>query len=455
MSGPRSIPNDPALPALQELFPAQGAPPFVVQTLCQLTGRAVDPSAVHVPYVRYRPGKSCVLLWSVTDQTGAPLLASGRLFHNQRADKLLANNANRRLIDAAAALLGGDSPPYRYFPERQLLVQLFPLDLRLPELVLAADEAWLSDRLTTNGSKPRARAVFGQPVSYKPWRRCVYRYDMEADGERRSYYAKVFRDDRGEDLLEWHRTVSSTLQASRAPWTIPTATAYLPEARMLLFDAIDDVVKVRTLLRLSLKDPATKQRLLGYMTAAAAGLVAFQRSRIDALPLQTPHDLIDAFREDCAWIGAVAPQLVASVTRVLDQLEAAARAFPEEPLVPAHGAFRHDQLLDANGRLIVLDLDTICSSGESADAGNFLGYLDLTAVRRPRLQPVIDECARTFSDTLRNVGLTSPQWVAWYRAAAHVKKGLRSFFSLQLDWPETTQRMLSLAEDTLRDGSRA
>lgn len=453
MSINRFVPHDPALPALGALFPGDGAPQFIADALGDLTRRHIDPEAVQVPYVRYRPGKSCVLLWSYEDETGEPILASGRLFRNQRADKLLANRGNLRLIDAATALRRGNGLPYRHFPEHRLLLQLFPLDLRLPKLVLAADPAWLSERLAANGLRPSANAIIATPVSYKPWRRCVYRYDVGANGERKSYYAKLFRDDRGEELLGWHHAVSSSLSASYTPWTIPTAVGYIPEARMLLFDAIDDVVKVRTLLRPSLKDAGTKQKLLTYICAAAEGLEAFQRSTIDNLPSQTPRELVDAFREDCLGIATVAPELAGAATSVLDKLESTARVFPAETLVPTHGAFRHDQLLDADGHLIVLDLDTICFSGASADAGNFLGYLDLTAGRRPRLQPIIDDCARAFVETLEDVGLTSPQWVAWYRAAAHVKKGLRSFFSLQPRWPETAQRMLSLAEVTLQDGS--
>jgi hypothetical protein len=39
-------------------------------------------------------------------------------------------------------------------------------------------------------------------------------------------------------------------------------------------------------------------------------------------------------------------------------------------------------------------------------------------------------------------------------SAAHVKKGLRSFFA-PAELAETAQRMLALAEATLRDGSGA
>ena len=455
MIGERSIPHDAALPALEALFPPQGAPPFIAEAIGDLTGRDVQPEALDVTYVRYRPGKSCVVLWSHQDKAGARPLASARLFHNQRARKLLGRDTNRDLIQRAATLNKNAGVPYRYFPEQRLLLQLFPLDLQLPQLVLAADPVWLREHLGANGSRPNADEIAATPVSYKPGRRCVYRYDVAAGGKRESYYAKLFRDDRGEELLAWHQTISSSLSASHAPWTIPTAAGYIPEARMLLFEDFAGATKVRTLLRPALKDAATKQQLLGYISAAAEGLAAFQQSPIDNLPSQSPQELVDAFRKDCAGIAAIAPDLAAEATEVLDRLQSAARAFPPEPLVPTHGAFRHDQLLHAEDRLIVLDLDTICLSGASADAGNFLGYLDLTAIRRPRLQPIINDCARTFVAAVKGAGQTSPQWVAWYRAAAHVKKGLRAFYSLKPNWPETATRLLSLSGDTLREARAA
>lgn len=455
MSAERFVPHDPALPALETLFPPEGAPRFIADALRDLTGRAITAGTFDLPYVRYRPGKSCVVLWSHEDGAGARLRVSGRLFHDERASKLVAKEANRDLIQRTATLSKSAGVPYHYFPEQRLLLQLFPLDLRLPELILAADPAWLSERLGANGSRPSANAITATLVSYKPWRRCVYRYDVEADGDRRSYYAKLFRDDRGADLLRWHAAVNDALAKAGAPWSIPTAAGYIPEARMLLFNAADGATKVRTLLRQALKDTHTKAALLAHMSAAAEGLRVFQRTQIDGLPSETPQQLIVNFRRDSAGIEAVAPNLAHAVSNALQRLATAADALSPEPLVPTHGAFRHDQLLHAEGRLIVLDLDTICLSGASADAGNFLGYLDLTGVRRPRLQPIIDDCARAFVETLRASGLTSPEWLAWYRAAAHVKKGLRAFFSLEPNWPETATHLFLLSGETLREARAA
>jgi hypothetical protein len=455
VAGERSIPNDTVLPALAELFPAEGAPQFISTALHEITGRAIAAEAFGVPYVRYRPAKSCVVLWSHEDGAGARLIASGRLFHDDRAGKLVARETNRELIQRTATLSKSASVPYRYVPEQRLLLQLFPLDLRLPELVLAADPAWLGEQFSTNGSRPSANTITATLVSYKPWRRCVYRYDVGPDGERRSYYAKVFRDNRGAALLRWHAAASDALTNAGAPWSIPSAVRYIPEAHMLLFQAVDGATKVRSLLRPALKDAHAKAALLAHMSAAAEGLGAFQRAQIDGLPSETPRQLIANFRRDSAGIEAVAPELAHAVSNALQRLETAAGALSPEPLLPTHGAFRHDQLLHADGRLIVLDLDTICLSGASADAGNFLGYLDLTAVRRPRLQPVIDDCARAFVETLRASGLTSPEWLAWYRAAAHVKKALRAFFSLEPNWPETATHLFLLSSETLREARAA
>jgi hypothetical protein len=270
-----------------------------------------------------------------------------------------------------------------------------------------------------------------------------------------AYFVKLFRDGRGAQLVDWHRAVHQTLVATDAPWTVPNARAYLPDAQMLVFDAVDDATKVRKLLRPSLKDEQSMTTLLRHVAAAAQGLAAFQGCRLNALPSETPAEIVAAFRRAAAGIDAVAPRLARIAANALDLLDDTAHRLPPEPLVPAHGAFRHDQLLETGGRLVVLDLDTICLSGASADAGNFLGYLDLTAHRRPRLQPVIDDCANTFGETLLAMGFASPQWTSWYRAAAHVKKSLRSFFSLQPQWPETTARMIALAQSTLRETAAA
>ena len=65
MTRTRFIPNDPALPGLRDLFPAAGAPEFVVPAVRSLTGVDVDPAMAEVTYVRYWPGRRCVVQWTI------------------------------------------------------------------------------------------------------------------------------------------------------------------------------------------------------------------------------------------------------------------------------------------------------------------------------------------------------------------------------------------------------
>ena len=141
-------------------------------------------------------------------------------------------------------------------------------------------------------------------------------------------------------------------------------------------------------------------------------------------------------------LADVDPEAAGLVTRCLRTLEEQASRLPDEPMVTTHGAYRHDQILVRGERQAVLDLDTLCRSGASADAGNFLSYLDVTALRRRHLRPVIEDCAPAFEEEALRLPSVSSEWLAWYRSAGHVKKALRSYLSLDRRWPEMAEGLL-------------
>jgi hypothetical protein len=62
-------------------------------------------------------------------------------------------------------------------------------------------------------------------------------------------------------------------------------------------------------------------------------------------------------------------------------------------------------------------------------------------VRRPELRPAIDVCATAFERAALALPGVTPEWLAWYRAAAHVKKALRAFYSLDMKWPRMTAEL--------------
>src|SRR4051812_13957224 len=86
MSDRRSIPDDPALPGLRSLFPDHGAPDFAVEAARRLLGVQADAGAAQVTYVRYWPGRRCVVEWTFPRAGDRDVIVSAEL-QPERPDK--------------------------------------------------------------------------------------------------------------------------------------------------------------------------------------------------------------------------------------------------------------------------------------------------------------------------------------------------------------------------------
>lgn len=437
------IPRDPALPALQDVFPKRGAPEFVASAVHEMTGRDVDAARAQIRFVRYRPGKSCIILW-VFDAGEAPLMVSGKLFRHERGAGVTLRPSFQRQAAEAQRRLGGFET-YRYLPEQQLLLQLYPMDTRMPALTLAEDESWLRDALAPALGTRAIRLVSAAPVSYKPWRRCVYEYHLEVDGSPRRFFGKLFVDDQGERLLRSQGALERYLREAAAPWKIVAPVAHIAEARMLVLEAINGGVEMRHLI----ENPSRNGDLGPALERIAYGLTVFQRAELPGLLELAPLGIVRHFRDGAKGLEVVAQEFATPVDRLFQALEDQARKLRPEPLVPTHGAFRYDQFLLSEGEMAAIDLDTLCLSGASADAGNFLGYLDVIGVRRPALKEAVETCAPLFEEAVLRLPGVSPDWLRWYRAVAHVRKALRAFYSLDAKWPRIVGDLLPRAERTL------
>ena len=246
------------------------------------------------------------------------------------------------------------------------------------------------------------------------------------------------------------RDLRSQLRSLDAPWEIAAPIAYIQEARMLLLPVIGDGQELGRWIRDARVRHGGRTKLLAHMARAAEGLRLLQRTAADGLPTVSPREMVGRLRRATAELHRAAPELAERVGRRLLALEDALDHLPPEPMVPTHGAFRHDQLLACGHKLGVLDLDTLRLSGASADAGNFLAYLDAMAIQRPRLRSLLRDCRNIFTEALSG----HPGWLSWYRAASLVKLAIRSSFSLAPGWPETSQALLRTAEERLARPAR-
>jgi hypothetical protein len=440
------------LHGLRDLFPERDAPDFVRRAVQETMGIELGADEGEIVYVRYRPTRSCVVLWSFAAASREPVFVSGRLFDDEKGARIPERRAFRQMAERTLAVTGRSAAPYRYLPDRKLLLQAFPLDLKLRGLPLAASAAWIHEKLLPAlGRSSQDVCVEAKPLSYKPWRRCVFRYELESREGGVRYFGKLFRDEQGDAMTAVLRALRARLLAVGAPWEIAAPAAYLPEERMLVVPAIGEGVKLSKWLRPARKEEGIRASLLAHIVRAAEGLASFQETSTVGLATVSPRDLIAGFRKSTAKLSVAAPDLAVPVEKLLRALEEPLDRLPPETLVPTHGAFRLDQLLSCNDKLGVLDLDTLCRSGASADAGNFLAYVEAARLRRPRLEALLRECSDAFRAALSHSASGGLPWLHWYQAASLVKVATRSFSGLAPGWRQASDALLGLAEERLAE----
>ncbi len=428
----RWIPNDSSLAGLAELFEPAGAKVLAAEIAQEATGSPVDADAGELCYVKYKPTRHCIVQWAFPTPSGQPLLVSATLSSGSQGADVASDPAFRRQAETLKAGANGGSELYRYLPERRLFFQLFPLDSGLPGLPLAASGLWATAALAhALGLSPGTiRIADITPVAYNPWNRWVVRYTVVENGLTRQYYAKMFRDDRGQTMSAVLRSVWERLTAGGASWRIPAPLAFIPEARMLVLEALESATDARSLLRQAAGDPRARQKAREVFERTAGGMVQFQKATVEGLPVMTARALLLYYEKKINRVARVSPELADSIRAQLSCLEAEACRLPTEPMVLCHGAFRHTHVLLCGEKLGLVDLDNLRLSGASADAGDFLAYLDRVALRQPAQRPIIGELETVFVAALRRHRSIDRRWLAWHRSAAHVKWALRSFHSL-------------------------
>ncbi len=268
---------------------------------------------------------------------------------------------------------------------------------------------------------------------YKPGLRCVLRFDVSlggADGtSSRAVYAKIFCDDRGRAL---HAEMDSLWQAARGSeyLRMPEPLGYDPNLRMVvmsdvggerpLCDWIKCLEKGRPL------PPADETRLERCMAVAAQALWELQRTGVRPAPRRTFAAEIAGFRDRLGTLRPAQPALVGELEALLSRLEA--RGFRDAKLVPAHGGFRHKQVIGGDGGLTIVDWDGLCLAHPALDAATFLARLRQDPIEIPGAAPGLERLAELFRrEFLGRASDVSRSDLALYEALVLAHRALRAF----------------------------
>jgi aminoglycoside phosphotransferase (APT) family kinase protein len=280
-------------------------------------------------------------------------------------------------------------------------------------------------------------------VAYRPDSRAVLAYDVQRDGSHSRIFVKVLAEGPARSAAA-SAAIAGAARSAGVPVPVPDMVAW-PDVGAVGYLAAPGQPMSRILSSAS-------------MSASAGGQVGRQLGRLlgtvhgtppSAEPLWTVDDELGQLEQLLAPMWHADAAIGRSAAAVLDRL--ADGASREEAVVLAHGAFRTGQVLVDDGRLQLVDLDTVCRSDPARDMGNALAYLYWAAIRGAVPSGVVAPLRAAFLASYADAGNhVSEPALAWWTGAALLKIGGRRYRSLEFrHWREVPQ-LLTCATDLLR-----
>jgi hypothetical protein len=375
-----SFPADPTFPQLKIATDAGLMKQTFRSHLRPVGGKVYDIEDCRFIRLRYRQDSRRFLLYTLrlvepdTDREREVQVTGIIYAQKDKAEqtwrKLKATDPQQEIPDAWLTF-----EPVSFVPELEMLVQVFPYDRRLPTLpVLAAGpppelEPVLLGRFGEGEWRLEAWNV--QPVRYREQGGAVLRYTGKArnaaTGGRteKSFYAKVYRHEKGEQTYQALRALWSRTSANGEGFTVVRPVAYLSELRALILEEAPG----RTLEEILLGD--------GDPTAAlrrvARALAAFNQG--DAPATTQPHLLADqgaVLERARRLLGWACPHLRLEVESIIEGVLA---GLQEVPLRLTHRDLKPDHIFVDGEHTTFIDLDSLAKADPVLDPAYLLARL--------------------------------------------------------------------------------
>jgi hypothetical protein len=313
---------------------------------------------------------------------------------------------------ALAEMVDGRSPapmPLTYDPELEAMIQWFPLDLSLP--ALAKPPEWLRDRIRWAGVDVGEIGDHPQILAYKPRRRAVLRVGQ--------HVLKIYGDDRKFRPALQGLRVSSGLRSVRTP----------------------DLEAVVAHLRLTVQSAlagASPGSDVDVAPAAGELLRRLHGSEARELRRFEPRDQLRAAAASCE-ISPFGESRQRCVQHLLRELE---ERMPDAGvLVPSHGDFNPNQILELDGELGLVDFDRMCAAPPALDLANY-------AAKMMGASPDLATGLEALETLLAGYG-RRPEEMSWYLATAILRRSPHPFRYFDEHWPERVEGFGRAAEAAL------
>jgi amino acid adenylation domain-containing protein len=257
-------------------------------------------------------------------------------------------------------------------------------DPKMPFLARALDPVEVErqfERHVTLASGEKNVHVRAARVSrYKPGRRCLIEYDLEAGQPGSAYRViTVVGKARAKGLDEATYELAKNLWASgfhansEDGICVPEPIGVIPQFQMWLQHKVPGVIATRLLAGPS--GVALARRI-------AEAIHKLHCSGITPWRRHTMADELRVLHERLAFVAESHPQWSQRLERLLDACDLMGAAIPEPKLRGIHRDFYPDQVIVDGPRLYLLDFDLYSEGDPALDIGNFSGHLVEQSLRK-------------------------------------------------------------------------
>jgi glycosyltransferase involved in cell wall biosynthesis len=362
----------------------------------------------------YPPGDSAALAAQIAE-----------LAANDAARRTLGWNGARSVLQQhtwsrnAAQILDAIFPPAR--AETAPATPLFDDKLRR-KLYRATRADLASDLLAAQIAEKFDGIAHLEILKYKPRRRCVIAYDLQASHVLGAngilpIVGKVFRDDRGAQYFEFHRALWQAGFGidARDGITIARPLAYIPEMQMFVQERAPGCT-----LDALVDTPDFAARV----QQSAAVIAKLRATRV--APPQT-YTRADELAQIAAWTNDLAvwkPGCAGDFKRHHAALRAWAERLPRAELAPTHRDFYYSQILFADQRCTLIDLDLFARADPAIDVANFAAHLRFLALQHRGAAHAFDDARELFLTAYARQTQDAPVFSerrAFYEAATYFR----------------------------------
>ncbi len=390
-----------------------------------------EPGTAQPTYVRYKPGRSCLVAYKV--RLGGEIV--------DVYAKALRLDALEELREAGKqpTVPGRLGPGVIILEERAIGIFIFPNDSQMKALTRLVDGKALMRLLTK--LVPERPDLWGSTVEgirYKPERRFVARLVVE--GQPRAAM-KVYTQ-------PGYRVAEHNAKAfkSRGPLRIAGQLGRPGSHNILVFEWLEG-----RLLREVLQQPGLELEPVRTVGAAIAELHAQDPGRLTRL---TRDQEATALLAVAAGVGFVSTRFTRRADDVARKLVSRIKSEPQLDY-PTHGDFYAKQVLVSKDTAVILDYDRAVSGDPSADLGLFIAHLERDILRgnlpRTKLEAVKNALLEGYQYATRG---DIPARIELYTAAGLLRLTPDPFRHREPDWVEVTEAILERAGDILKTDTR-